>query len=377
MNLLILGASARAAAGSALRAGLAPVAADLFADLDLARMCPATRIEPSAYPDGLAGFAATVPPMAWLPTGALENHPDLVDQISLRHRLLGTPGPALRAVRDPVRLAAALRARHLAAPEVRLDPAGVPADGTWLRKPIASAAGRGIAPWRGGPLRPGSCLQQRVPGLPLSALFVGRGGQAELAGISRQFLGGASSNSPFAYRGSLAPWPVPDPAAEEIRRIGHALAEAFGLVGLFGVDLILRDGRPWTVEVNPRYTASVEVVEWARSRSLLRDHAEACGLDLEPSSSHPVAPARIVAKAILRADAPCRWPDADTGPIDPHRFPRIADIPHPGTTFAQGDPVVTVFAAGPNPTACQKRIIETVTTLAISYQNKRTHNNNF
>ena len=44
---------------------------------------------------------------------------------------------------------------------------------------------------------------------------------------------------------------------------------AFGLAGWFGVDFILRDGIPWPVEINPRYTASVEIHELASGRSLL------------------------------------------------------------------------------------------------------------
>ena len=36
-----------------------------------------------------------------------------------------------------------------------------------------------------------------------------------------------------------------------------------GLRGVFGIDAIVRNGVPWPVEVNPRYTASVEVIEIA------------------------------------------------------------------------------------------------------------------
>ncbi len=149
MDLLILGASARAAAFSAIRIGLRPTCIDLFADADLASTCPALWVEPGHYPDGLARLAADLPPMPCLYTGAIENHPDLVDRISARHRLLGIQGDSLRAVRDPIALADAVRVAGLAAPEVRIEPTGLPVDGSWLRKPIASAGGRGISPWLG------------------------------------------------------------------------------------------------------------------------------------------------------------------------------------------------------------------------------------
>jgi hypothetical protein len=46
VDVLILGASARAAAYSARRADLQPACIDLFADRDLAAVCPSRRIAP-------------------------------------------------------------------------------------------------------------------------------------------------------------------------------------------------------------------------------------------------------------------------------------------------------------------------------------------
>ena len=244
----------------------------------------------------------------------------------------------------------------LAAPEARLDPEGLPIDGSWLLKPIASAGGHGIRPWTGGPARPNSCYQTRIDGLPLAAIFVGRGRSARLAGITRQFLAGPRSGSRFAYRGSLGPWPVSREVQDEIERMGVALTSAYGLLGIFGVDLILAAGRAWAIEVNPRYTASVEVLEWATGRSLLAEHLEACGHEL-PHRPCPSPPGPFVAKAILRADRPARWPDGvGLGPFDPARFPELADVPHPGTKFAAGEPVLTAFAWGQTPAACRRQL---------------------
>src|SRR5207253_1175133 len=139
--LLILGVSARAAAWSALRAGLSPSAADLFADRDLAAVAPCVRVGPNSYPRGLLAAAEALPAGPWLYTGALENHPDLVDDLAGRRPLWGNSGPVLRAARDPLAVAAAVRAAGLPAPEVRLDPAGLTRDGSWLCKARASSGG--------------------------------------------------------------------------------------------------------------------------------------------------------------------------------------------------------------------------------------------
>ena len=48
-----------------------------------------------------------------------------------------------------------------------------------------------------------------------------------------------------------------------LQQLGLDLARGCGLRGLFGVDFVLSEGVPWPVEINPRYTASVEVLEYA------------------------------------------------------------------------------------------------------------------
>src|SRR3954471_8212952 len=97
--LAIVGASTRAAASSAVRAGFQPLAADLFADADLRQIATATRISP--YPEGFADWLRTIEPPGWMYTGALENHPDLIDQLAWIAPLWGNPGEVLARVRSP------------------------------------------------------------------------------------------------------------------------------------------------------------------------------------------------------------------------------------------------------------------------------------
>jgi len=355
VDLLIVGASARAAAFSALRIGLQPTCIDLFADADLAALCPVHRVESKHYPDGLTQVAESLPPMPWLYTGALENRPDLLDRISLRHRRLGNAGDSLRAVRDPMALADAFRDYGLNFPEVRIDPTGLPLEGSWLRKPISSAGGRNISPWTGQvESRRPVYYQERIDGLPLSAIFVGQDLRARCLGISRQYIGKFGNR--FAYRGSLAPWPVSPERRDRVEQLGQAVVGWFGLEGLFGVDLILNDDAPWPVEVNPRYTASVEVLEWASGRSLLADHLLACGFD-SPIQEARRQPIPFVAKAILFASHRFSWPSNWVRPAGSiTEFSEVADIPQPGSSFEPGDPVITLLAKGHSAIQCQKNL---------------------
>ena len=361
-DLLILGASARAAAWSALRAGLTPTTADLFADRDLAAFADAARVEPGAYPDGLEAAAGRRPGLPWIYTGALENRPALVERIARRQPLWGNDGPTLRRVRDPLVVASALRDAGLPTLDVRIaDPTGLPRDGSWLRKPVASAGGAGIAPLVDGlaPADRPSYFQKRVEGTPLAALFVGRrGGACLFAGLTRQLVG--RPGAPFAYAGSIGPWALDAAAEATVRATGELLAGRFGLVGLFGVDLVLDPfGVPFPTEVNPRYTASVEVIELATGTPLVGLHRRAC----EGGRVEAVAdPGRFVAKAVIYAKKALTFREPVALPASPDswpfRVPGAADLPEPGTTFLAGQPVLTVFAEGDTQSLALQRLGE-------------------
>jgi predicted ATP-grasp superfamily ATP-dependent carboligase len=360
-DVLILGASARAAAFTALRSGLRPYSADYFADRDLAAACPVHRVDPANAARDFFAVAASLPPTPWYYTGGLENHPDLVDRIARRHRLWGVGARTLRAVRDPIRVADVLNDAGIPVPEVRREAGGLPRDGSWLVKPMASGGGRGIEPLSGRAIvDPAShYVQRRIVGPSYSALFLGRVDRARLVGVTRQWIGIAGA--PFAYRGSLGPWPIGPALAGRLQTLGDRLTAAFGLVGWFGVDYILADGLPWPVEINPRYPASLEIHELASGRSLLEEHRRACegGRENGTVLQQPGCPKRpVIAKRILyamrRSIVPAIALDGtDNG--DLFAVPSIADVPQPGAWLEPGKPAMTVLASAADPATCRAR----------------------
>jgi predicted ATP-grasp superfamily ATP-dependent carboligase len=369
---LILGASCRAAAFSALRAGLRPHCADYFADRDLAAVCPVVRIDPLKARREFLAVAESLPPSPWFYTGGFENHPRLVERIARRHRLWGASAESLRIVRDPARVAEVMRERGIPVPGVRHDPQGLPRDGSWLVKPLRSGGGRDILPltedYDGSltlsPFAPRKnarfYFQQRIIGPSFSALYMGKRQGTRLVGVTQQLLGLAGN--PFAYRGSIGPWPIDDSLAVKLRGLGDALVSASGLVGLFGVDYVLRDGEPWPVEVNPRYTASVEVHELATGETLVGEHCRACEGEgvLAPAPTPPVTSLQCaVAKLVIHAPSEWTAPEIALGDgswTSPSVLTAIADVPWPGTRFDAGDPVMTLIARGESVTECQSRL---------------------
>lgn len=358
VDLLILGASARAAAASARRAGFEPTSVDLFADLDLAALGRAERVDPSTYPASFLDRVREWSPRPWIYTGALENHPDLVDRIAAIHPLWGNPGDVLRAVRDPMQVARALSEAGLPRPDVAITPSGLPTDGSWLVKPTASASGRGIRAWTSRQAEPDEphYYQERIEGKSYASLYLRDWRGTHWIGLTRQWVGRPGSE--FAYVGSIGPCHPPRALRQQLESIGNCLGWEFGLRGLFGVDLILKDGVAWPVEVNPRYTASAEVLELALGRPLLRSHQAAF---TEPQTLRwrpEPRPGRtfVVAKRILHAHRPLTAPRVRPSAFHGYDVPELADIPQPGTRFEPGDPVMTLMDWDSNARACRDRI---------------------
>lgn len=365
-DLLIVGASTRAAAFSALRAGLRPRCADLFADADLTARCPTVRIPPGGYLALFAELAAKPSSVPWMYTGGLENRRRLVQMLALRRPLWGNDRDVLARCRNPWFVASLLREAELPCPAVRAVRDGPPAEGRWLVKPLRGAGGSGIAFAGSTAPRRAAYLQEYIEGEPHAAVFVGNGEQTRLVGVTRQLIGERWLNAGgFRYCGSLGAVQL-DAAAENIlTQLGRLLAVRCGLRGLFGVDLVLRDGVPWPVEINPRYTASVEVLEHAAGNLMIVNHFHVVSLECARRlilwRSGPTVPSRDgwwVGKAVLYARRSFTFPAdgpwlASVTPEHPVWFlPDFADVPEAGQHTQAGQPVLTLFARALTYPAC-------------------------
>lgn len=349
--LIVLGASVRAAAYSAIRAGFAPHAIDLFADRDLAAVCPAVKI--ARYPGEFLKALAAAPNAPWMYTGGLENHPLLVDRLAEARPLLGNRGSVLRQVRDPLRLAQAVKSAGLPFPKMALSRVDPKDNERWLVKPRRSGGGLGIRFATAEDLQHpprGTYLQQHIAGEAASAVFVAAGGQVKLLGVTRQLLGrDFAIERQFLYVGSIGPIPLSGAERTNVEWVGAGFAREFRLAGLFNVDFVKTGDALCPLEVNPRYSASVEVLERATGTNCLALHVAACATAALPSLSPP-ATGVTRGKAILYAagDAiiSARFDALVEHWNQPGKPPDIADLPRVGETIRAGQPIVTVFAQG-------------------------------
>lgn len=253
------------------------IAFDLFADRDAApdTVCASTF---ASLDTPLIGALRQSPGTPWMYVGGLENHPDLIESWAKWATLWGNRAEVVRAVRDPQRLSAVLQHEGLRCPHIASQ-ATDPAASRWLRKPRRSGGGRGIVFWNpGDPLDPANeYLQEYMTGRSLSGAWVADDQTVHLLGVTEQEIGDQGNGARgFQYSGSLGPLPLDESEQQEWIRIGNCLHGAFGLRGLFGVDAVRTEAGLYVIEVNPRYTASMELIERATNCSLVGLHRDAC-----------------------------------------------------------------------------------------------------
>lgn len=396
MRILIIGVSTRAIAESACAAGYNVITLDYFGDSDQKRLCQNYSLKRDfGLPFGPAQLYRASRSLefdAVVYLSNLENYPAMVEKLAAGGRggkpkqLLGNSPAVLARVRHWPTVSAFLRQQGVPTPETiypgpsspPLSPSlgreGAGGGGRWLRKPIRSGGGHRITFWPPD-RRPGKgyLLQEYVPGLAASASFVANGRECVVLGITEQLIGTPEFGARgFQYCGNILPLASPSPKREaiplpieggrsvlaQVRHISAALTREFGLVGVNGFDFVLNEGRVIPVEVNPRYSASMELIEWAYGLSIFDLHVRAitqgelpefnlATASLPSSLGGGVRGEGFYGKAIVYAEKEGRAPDT-TGWLERG----IRDVPFPGEGLRQGGPICTVLASAPTRDAC-------------------------
>ena len=365
-RVLIAGISTRAAVESACRAGFDVTSIDAFADLDQpnsARALSLARDFGAPYSARNAARAAsTIDCDAVVYLSNFENHPRSVATLTAGRALWGNTPDVLRRVRNPLRLSRTLESRGFKTPRVSLDAPGDPCgrDIEWLIKPRASGGGHGVRSWRPAGAVPRRCyLQQRIDGQAGSVVFVAARGRALVLGFSRLLVGDAVFGvSGYRYCGNILASAEDDSflrhRTESLSALATAMAEEFGLVGVNAIDFVAHDGVPYVIEVNPRWSASMELIERSYGLSIFAAHASAC-MDGELPDFEPARTQQcrgVLGKAVVfaRRDVVLGNPSGWLKDED------IRDVPRPGERIAAGHPICTVFATGETVEGCRETL---------------------
>jgi predicted ATP-grasp superfamily ATP-dependent carboligase len=358
MKTLIVGISVRAMVESAVHSGYAVFGLDAFADRDLKALAESYSLHHDFHvrysPKALYEASRQLIFDAVAYTSNLENHPEIISHFARDHKILGNSPQAIASVRHWETLFARLRRAGFSVPETIF--AGenkvVDDDRRWLIKPVLSGGGHGIAFFKGDQL-PGEqfMLQEYIPGKPCAASFVANGRESAIIGITEQLIGLRQFGSQgFRYCGNLLPLPemlnsgAGRSILEQVRRLAEFLTLEYGLSGVNGMDFILNGDQVCLTEVNPRYSASMELIEQAYGLPVFHLHAQAVleGKLPEFKPETMFRDEKFFGKSILFAERDAIAPDTQNWPARAMR-----DIPASGEELPNGGPICTILASRP------------------------------
>ena len=359
MKILVVGVSVRAMVESAVSSRYRVVALDAFGDQDLRAMAESYSLPRDfGIPYSASALYEASRKLAFdavVYTSGLENHPKILDRFAGNCSVIGNSPEAVRSVRNWPDLFSRLRRAGFSVPETIFPGDGHDFDFSrrWLIKPLLSGGGHGISLLEEKAF-PGErqMLQQYIPGKPCSASFVANDDESVVIGIAEQLIGMPQFGvCRFRYCGNILPLPemlCPDTSRtilEQVRRTARFLAREYHLTGVNGFDFILDGDQVWLTEVNPRYSASMELIERAYGLSVFHLHVQAAvdkripEFELESALNG----AKFFGKSILFCERDCAAPE-----LQDWRSRDLRDIPVPGGKIRRGNPICTILTSGSN-----------------------------
>jgi hypothetical protein len=183
-------------------------------------------------------------------------------------------------------------------------------------------------------------IQEYVSGLPASVSIITTIKETVILTINEQILGMRSlgQKEQFGYCGNIVPLPVAKRVYDACNEVAEKIAIRFGLIGSNGIDLVItREGKPYVIEVNPRFQGSLECTERVLNKNIVEAHTNACLRGTVPQFVNRSLGfcVRIITFALKRSILP-----------DLSKFKESRDIPLLGVVVEKGEPICSIIVEG-------------------------------
>ena len=369
MKTLITGVSTRAFAESAVKSGCNVFSIDYFGDSDQKQIIEnysllrdfnlPSRAENLIQACKRFDFDSVVY------ISNFENFPELLEKLSGKIKILGNSPDTLRKVRDWRILRKFMSGSDIPYPETLLPGEENQAcDRTgWILKPTNSGGGSRIKAWEGQSLADNQILQKQIKGIHASASFIANGRKCILIGLTAQLIGlkelGANG---FTWCGNILPLPLERNnylhLAGEIENYASLLADNFKLTGAWGIDFIITGNNaegfhPLILEINPRYTASMEIIEAAYGLNIFSLHLMALEGRLPDFSLARQENNRFYGKGVIFARSKLKIGDTTAW-----KNRGIKDIPFFHDEIKKGYPICTILSEGRSYRECESNLYD-------------------
>ncbi len=354
-RLLLIGLSTRQMAESAIKSKYNFITLDYFGDLDQKKICENHSLKRDFRreifdPNDLFLASQDLDFDAIVYSSPFENHPQIIKEFERECIVIGNSSKTVSEVRDWVTFFDFLLWEGINYPETIFDVENV--HGRYLVKPIKGGGGTQIEIYKkSSKIKKSFFLQKYLKGKYCSASFISDGANCEVLAINEQLVGKEEFGAKkFWYCGNITP--LED--VQKIEEICSKITKKFGLKGSNGIDFILRDGKIYVLEVNPRFQASMGIIENAYDINLFDLHVRSfCG-ELPHFEREAT---KTWGNAILYAEKDIILPDTSKW------IGKFKDLPYPSERIDKGQPICSILASGADKEECWNRLVEQANNL--------------
>ena len=278
--------------------------------------------------------------------GPVEATPHLLKEAAKKYELFNASAESVAKVRDIAFL------QSVAGGDISFPSTNYNRQGRWLKKNIYGAGGTSVRDYERDELLPNEYLQKHIDGESVGACFVTSNGETSLLGTTRHLSGIKYFGQPeFWYGGLIYPACGGNSLRETMEKFGKIAGGESRLSGVWGADFILdSDGRLWLLEINPRFTSSLELIANAHGIDIAQLQIESVR-----GIAHPVSlpdPDYVLGTAVCYASEDFTFDLVETA------FGSIRDIPRQGSFIKKGEPLLSIYTEGESHDDCLESLKE-------------------
>ncbi len=196
--------------------------------------------------------------------------------------------------------------------------------------------------------------QEIIEGIPCSVSCIAAGGRAKAVSVNLQYLRGGAGERAYGFAGAATP--LTDPRSHELKKEAERIAALSGCTGSIGIDFILTEEGIYAIEINPRFQATLDIIEMSTGFNIFEAHIKACrGIlpEYVPEAK------KVAARRILFAERDLIVRD------DLKKFhPLVSDIPRVNEEIEEGGAIISVYGEGPTPEDAESSLDKTIKEIA-------------
>lgn len=191
-------------------------------------------------------------------------------------------------------------------------------------------------------------IQEYIRGENISTTLIGNKIDYQVLSINKQLIGlkQLGTEMPFKYCGNIVPYDCPSQIAKEIVNCSIKISKLFNLIGIFGIDFVLKGTTPYFMEINPRFPGTIELLYL-----LTRLNA----IQLQINAVKGILPKKVgkfigyAMKCVLFAKKQLITPQLKG-------LPYLLDIPPPNLLLNKEDPIGTLLLSNKNLNELQSKM---------------------